>query len=295
MESGAPTQAGDNPVQWISPAWLQDHLDDHLLIIDTQPDVHEYLKGHIPGAVYAHEGLFRMHLGGHPARWLPPGVAELVLENLGVTRSGPVIIYGSRGPGSPRGKFHGDGAGQSLVAYSLARYGVRQVYLLDGGLEAWTGEDRPLTQVYGSTTPSSFTVDLQKDFFLGYPEFSRIRDHDDVVVLDTRPAPAYGGLGAWARGGHIPGAVNLPWQSLMAPENPMLLLQKDEIRAVLEEHLVTPDRTVICSCGTGRTATLPLLLLRYCLGYPSVILYEGSFTEWVSFPDNPTVTGMDPR
>lgn len=295
MKSAVPTRRGDTQVEWISPAWLQDHLDDPLLIIDTQPDVHEYFKGHIPGAVFVHENLFRMHRGRHPARWLPPGVAELVLGNLGVTCSEPVIVYGSRGSRSPCGTFRSDGAEQSLVAYSLVRYGARHVCLLDGGLEGWAGEGRPLTQAYGTTTPSSFKADLQQDFFLDYREFSQTRDCDDVVVLDTRPAPVYGGMGGWAKGGHIPGAINLPWLSLMTSKNPMLLRSGDEIRSVLNESHVTPDRTVICSCGTGRTATLLFLILRYSLGYPSVKLYEGSFTEWISFPDNPTVTGMDPK
>jgi 3-mercaptopyruvate sulfurtransferase SseA len=72
MEGTARYPAGDKPVRWISPAWLQDRIDDRVLIIDTQPDVHEYIRGHIPGAVYAHENLFRMHLGGiRPAGFLP--------------------------------------------------------------------------------------------------------------------------------------------------------------------------------------------------------------------------------
>ncbi|WP_440949131.1 sulfurtransferase [Methanosphaerula subterraneus] len=294
MEGTARYPAGDKPVQWISPAWLQDRIGDRVLIIDTQPDVHEYIRGHIPGAVYAHENLFRMHLGGHPASWLPPGVAEGVIRNLGVSRSGPVIVYGSRGVRSPCGTFQNDGAGQALVAYTLARYGVKHVCLLNGGLEAWADEGRPLARDFGSTAPSSFTVDLQQDFFLEYSEFTTVKDRDDVVVIDTRPAAVYEGEGAWVRAGHIPGAVNIPWQSLMAPGNPMLLLPVDEIRTLLCDHCATPDRTVICSCGTGRTATSLFLILRYCLGYPHVKMYEGSFSGWTRDPDNPTVIGQHP-
>lgn len=295
MDRAVPYPAADKPVRWVSPAWLEGHLDDRLLIIDTQPDVHDYIKGHIPGAVYAHENLFRMHLGGHPACWLPPEVAEGVIRNLGVTRPEPVVVYGSRGPRSLCGAFRGDGVGQALLAYTLARYGARQVCLLNGGLDAWVGDEgRPLARVSGSTAPSSFRADLQQDFFLNYREFIMVRDRDDVVVLDTRPAVVYGGEGTWARAGHIPGAINIPWQSLMAPKNPMLLLPVDEIRVLLEGHGVTPDRTIVCSCGTGRTATSLFLVLRYCLGYPNVRLYEGSFSGWVQFPDNPTVTGRTP-
>jgi thiosulfate/3-mercaptopyruvate sulfurtransferase len=52
---------------------------------------------------------------------------------------------------------------------------------------------------------------------------------------------------------------------------------------------------VVCSCGTGREATNEFLIFRYLLGYPRVRLYEGSFTDWISRPGNPTVTGPDPR
>ncbi len=216
-----------------------------------------------------------------------------MIRNLGVSRSGPVIVYGSRGVRSPCGTFQNDGAGQALVAYTLARYGVEHVCLLNGGLEAWADEGRPLARDFGFTVPSSFTVDLQQDF-LEYPEFRTVKGRDDVVVIDTWPAAVYEGEGAGVRAGHIPGAVNIPWQSLMAPGNPMLLLPVDEIRTLLSDHCVTPDRTVLCSCGTGRTATSLFLILRYCLGYLHVKMYEGSFSGWTRDPDNPTVIGQHP-
>lgn len=94
---------------------------------------------------------------------------------------------------------------------------------------------------------------------------------------------------------HIPGAVNLPWASLMDEGNKRLLKPDDEIQAILESKGVRPDKTIICSCGTGREATNEFLLFKWYLGYPKVKIYEGSFTEWSLYPDNPTVTGKSPR
>ena len=74
----------------------------------------------------------------------------------------------------------------------------------------------------------------------------------------------------------------------------MLLLPVDEIRTLLSDHCVTPDQTVICSCGTGRTATALFLVLRYCPDYPDVKMYEGSFSGWTRDSDNPTVIGQHP-
>jgi thiosulfate/3-mercaptopyruvate sulfurtransferase len=105
----------------------------------------------------------------------------------------------------------------------------------------------------------------------------------------------YEGQGPWPKPGHIPGAVSLPWKSLMDPKNTKLLKPDDQIREILAGKNITPDRSIICSCGTGREATNEFCLFRFYLKFPKVKLYEGSFTEWTMYPDNPTVTGKSPR
>jgi thiosulfate/3-mercaptopyruvate sulfurtransferase len=69
----------------------------------------------------------------------------------------------------------------------------------------------------------------------------------------------------------------------------------EQIAALVAAAGATPDKTVICSCGTGREATNEFLLFRYYLGYKNVLLYEGGFTEWTSIKDNPVITGKSPR
>jgi thiosulfate/3-mercaptopyruvate sulfurtransferase len=81
----------------------------------------------------------------------------------------------------------------------------------------------------------------------------------------------------------------------MDDENPRLLKPMDEIGVILAENGVGRDKEIICTCGTGREATNEFLLLRFYLDYPRVRIYEGSFTEWSSHPENETVTGPDPR
>jgi thiosulfate/3-mercaptopyruvate sulfurtransferase len=81
----------------------------------------------------------------------------------------------------------------------------------------------------------------------------------------------------------------------MDEKNKRLLKPDEEIEAILDAKGVTRDRVIICSCGTGREATNEFLLFKWYLGYPKVRIYEGSFTEWSSYPDNPTVTGGSPR
>jgi thiosulfate/3-mercaptopyruvate sulfurtransferase len=105
----------------------------------------------------------------------------------------------------------------------------------------------------------------------------------------------YEGQGPWMKPGHIPGAINLPWATLMDDKNKRLLKPDEEIKALLDACGIEPYKTIICSCGTGREATNEFLLFKWYLGYPVVRIYEGSFTEWSSYPENPTVTGKNPR
>jgi thiosulfate/3-mercaptopyruvate sulfurtransferase len=296
MAKTYPYGKGNGTVRWVNTEWLAGHLEDRdLMILDCQPNIHEYIQDHIPGALYAHENLFRIHTGAGPIRWIPPEAAEILFRTLGIEPEQPVVICSSSGPLTTCGNFIGDGLEQTMLAYTLARFGHRNVYVLDGGLEKWKDEKRPVTREFSIAKPSSFTVNLRKDFYLEYHEFLRLKDQPGVLLLDARPAPVYEGQGPWIKPGHIPGAVSLPWKSLMDDRNKKLMKPDDQIQALIQAAGASPEKTIICSCGTGREATNEFLLFRHYLGYPRVFLYEGGFTEWTSFKDNPVVTGKNPR
>lgn len=291
-----PFGKGDGTVKWVSTEWMASHLDDkNLMILDCQPNIHEYIQDHIPGAVYWHEGLFRIHEGNIPTRWIPPEAAQILFRSLGIEPGKPIVVYSSSGPLSTCATFIGDGLEQTMVAYTLARYGHHAVYVLDGGFEKWKEEGRPLTREYGTTTLSSFTVHIKSEYFIRYNEFRKIKDNPDIVLLDARPAAFYEGQGPWMKPGHIPGAVSLPWKSLMDDRNKKLLKPIDQLEALVKAAGATPDKKIICSCGTGREATNEFLLFKWYLGYPDVQVFEGSFTEWIAHKENPVVTGKNPR
>jgi len=283
-------------VTWVSSEWLEDHLDDTPLVIaDCRQQTHAYFQDHIPGAIHLHEELLRMHIGKSPVQWISPVAAEVLFSTLGFEQDYPLVVYSDRKPQSPLLSVSSDGLEQYLVAYSLARYGCRKVMVLDGGFSKWKGENRPLAHDYGISRPSSFTVDMQIDFLAGYEACTSLKDEPDTVLLDTRPASWYEGQGPWMKPGHIPGAVNLPATRLMDDKNSTLLKAEEEIRNILFACGATPEKTIICSCGTGRSATAVFLILKFYLGYPDVLMYESGFTEWSSYPDNPVVTGKTPR
>jgi thiosulfate/3-mercaptopyruvate sulfurtransferase len=282
---------GGGPVRLVSTDWLLDHLDKEIMILDVQPNVHDYIVEHIPGAIYLNEGHFRAQIGRQPARFMPAAAIQPVLRSAGLRPDVPVVVY--TGVGAAKG--WGDGLEQTMVAYGLARYGHDNVCVLDGGLDRWKAEGKPLAKEYATAEPSDFRATERKGYYIEYEEFRRIKDRDDVVVLDARPPEKYEGQSFWMKPGHIPGAVNLPWQDLMDEKNKALFRPDSEVMAILEKHGIGPDKTIICSCGTGREATNEFLLFKFYLGYPHVRLHEGAFTEWVSYPDNPTVTGKNPR
>jgi thiosulfate/3-mercaptopyruvate sulfurtransferase len=282
---------GEGIVKWVDTTWLNDHADDDaLMILDAQPNVHDYIKAHIPGAVYMNEGLLRVPLEGLPAQYVPEEAIEANFRRVGLEPDRPVVVYTGKG----LFKGWGDGLEQTMMAYTLARFGHHNVYVLDGGLEAWMADQGAISQVFPSVQASRFGVTVREDYFVPYDTFRTIKDRPNTILLDARPADVYQGQGPWIKPGHIPGAINVPWKSFMDDDNPRLLKSDDEIQGVLNEHGITPEKTVICSCGTGREATNEFLLFKWYLGYPKVKIYEGSFTEWTAHAENSTVTGPEP-
>jgi len=283
-------------VSWVTPAWLDAHRNDAgLVIIDCRQNSHAYFTEHIPGAIHLHEGLLRMHIGGIPVRWIPAEAAQVLFRTLGIGQDRPIVVYSACRPANVSTPVTGDGMEAPFIAYSLVRFGCRRVMILNGGLEQWKAGGYPLAQVFGESFPSAFTVEMPLDLFIGYEECVRIKDDPEVILADTRPSPWYEGQGPWRKPGHIPGAVSLPATHLFDADNPTLLKPEGEIRALLAGLEITPEKRIICSCGTGRTAAAVFLILKWYLGYPDVVMYEGGFTEWVSHSENTTVTGTMPR
>jgi thiosulfate/3-mercaptopyruvate sulfurtransferase len=290
-----PYPPGESKVKWISTEWLADNIDDdHLMVLDVQPNVHDYIMGHLPGAVYLNEGIFRSAWGGLPAAYAPMESLKPILSRAGLDADRAVAVYSSAGRYSRCAAGLGDGLEQTMMAYSLVRFGHNNIYILDGGLERWKEEGRELTKVFPRREPREFKAELRK-YFVDLEEFKSLKDGRDVVLFDARPLEVYREGGLWIKRGHIPGAHSLPWRSLMSEENPRLLKRDEELRQIVDKFKVTPEKIVLIYCGTGREATNEFLFFKFYLGHERVFIYEGSFTEWASYPENPTVVGENPR
>jgi thiosulfate/3-mercaptopyruvate sulfurtransferase len=287
---------GESAVKWVSSGWLEDHInDENLMILDVQPNVHDYIMGHLPGAIYLNEGVLRSADKGLPAVFVPPEVLQPIFRRVGLQRDKPVVIYSASGRYSKCSAGLGDGLEQTMMAYSLVRFGHNNVLILDGGLERWKEEGRELTKLFTSWRESSFEISVRDEYFIEYEEFKRIKDGEDVMILDARPFESYKEGGLWSKNGHIPGAWSLPWRTLMTKDNARLMKSDEELQQLVGKFNITPDKTLIIYCGTGREATNEFLFFKFYMGHDNVRIYEGSFTEWSSHAENPTVTGENPR
>lgn len=278
-------------VKWVSTNWLEKNLiNPNLKILDIQPNIHDYISEHIPGAIYFNENLLRVPYEGKPGVYVSEEIIEKLYRRVGLMKHNPVVVYTGEGVF----KGWGDGLEQTMLAYTLARFGHENVYILDGGLDKWKKEGKELTKEFPKVEETDFEVNVQDEYYVNMDEVKELKDKEDTILLDARPEKVYQGQGPWALAGHIPGAVNLPWKKLMTDDNPRQLKSDEEIQKIVEEVGATKDKLIICSCGTGREATNEFLLFKWYLNYPNVKIYEGSFTEWTSYPENPTVTGKTP-
>lgn len=291
MEEHIHENPNDATVKWVSTEWLNQHIkSDSLTIIDTQPNIHDYISEHVPGSVYFNPELLRVPKNGLPGVYVPQVAAEQLFRRIGILPHQPIVVYTGKGIF----KKWGDGLEQTMIAYSIARFGHKNIMILDGGLDKWKAEEKKLTKTFPMKQESTFNTEIQQDYIVAMDDVKALKENDDVLLLDARPSSLYEGFGPWVLPGHIPGAINLPWRELMDDKNPTLLKSDNDIQKILNQKNITSDKLIICSCGTGREATNEFLLFKWYLGYPRVKIYEGSFTDWVSHPENHTVTGKKP-
>lgn len=282
-----PQLKGRQPIRLASPEWLLDQ-DEPPLIIDCQPTMNDYVAQHIPGAVHAEEGMMRLSQFGRPSM-APAEIVESSLRYLGVRAGEPVVVYGDDGCI----KKQGDGVEQFFFAYALARYGIEDIIVLEGGLKSWKDAKGKVESAFPNKTSGDFQAWLRQDLVIDMDELREIKDKGDTVLIDTRQKKLYEGKGYWPKPGHIPGSVSVPYTELVMADNPRTFRPKKELEKGFARAGVKPDKEVILTCGTGRSLALAFIALTSILEYPKVRAYEGSFTEWSAHAENATVSGPE--
>src|SRR5690606_28210965 len=171
--------------------------------------------------------------------------------------------------------------------------GAREVFVLDGGFDAWKREGRPTTADVTKIAPSFFNAEFDADRVASLADMRAIVDSGSSQVADARPAGRFTGADPeprpGMRSGHMPGAKNVPATALSRDGK---LLAVDELRSVLESAGLDLSKPVVTSCGSGVTAAVISLALA-SVGHEDNRLYDGSWTEWGGRADTPVVTGND--
>ena len=240
----------------------------------------EYAAGHIPGAVRFDHDKVADHSTDLPHMVPSPEVFAEAVGQMGIGENDRIVIYD--GPGifsAPR-------------AWWLFRtMGARNVYVLDGGLDGWKAEGRPIQSEVPSPAPKTFTPSFRPEKVVNIEKMKSIAEAGSRQIADARgagrfaaaePEPRQG-----LRSGHMPGARSLP-SGIFSADGKLKTLP--ELRQVIEEAGIDLARPVVTTCGSGITAAIITLALE-SLGHDDNALYDGSWTEWGSRADTPVVTG----
>ncbi len=269
----------------VSPQWVTEHASDpDIIILDVRIDPHDYFIGHVPGAVNMADTTMRGPRDGLPAQYLPIKQQAELLQRAGVQNGKSVVLYS-------------DGQnvlGATMVAYVLERIGHPNVMIVDGGWSAYRSKETPIQQ-YPVVKPGKLPLKESKGISVNLEQMKGIVGNSKYTIIDARPDKAYTGeIATWMRNGHIPGAINIDWHTLMDEKNAHKFKSVEEMQAVYDKSGVKKTDDIILYCGTSREASLEYAVMKHVLGYPNVRLYEGSWTEWCSHPELPMETG-DPK
>jgi len=242
----------------------------------------EYDAAHIPGAVFFDQDLVVDPDSSLPHTLPDPKLFAQFAGSMGISADDTIVVYD--GPGffsAPR------------VWWMFRVMGVNEVFVLNGGIDRWKADGRKVTAEATKVAPNVFHADFDAAKVVSLAEMRKIVDIHSAQIADARspgrfaavdPEPRPG-----VRGGHMPGARNVPATSLSRNGE---LLPLPELRKVLEGSGLDLSKPVVTSCGSGVTAAVISLALQ-SVGHQDNRLYDGSWTEWGGLKDTPVVTGKD--
>ncbi|MEM3852520.1 MAG: sulfurtransferase [Methanomassiliicoccales archaeon] len=268
----------------VSTEWVAQHLNDRdvrIVEVDYDP-VPNYNQGHIPGSVLFD---WKKDLNDPVTRdLLSKAQLEDLLSRSGIDNGTTVVLYGD---------FNNWFA--AYAYWDLRYYGVEKIKLMNGGRKKWLLEERPLNKDVPSYPRKKFVAKPADNKIRAFiDDVRKVLGKGDWSLVDVRsPAeytgqilapPEYPNEGA-QRGGHIPGAVNIPWG--LAVNDDGTFKSADELAKLYQSKGVTPDKKIITYCRIGERSSHTWFVLTQLLGYKNVINYDGSWSEWGNGVKNP--------
>lgn len=272
-----------HPEYLVETDWVAQHLNDpRVRTVESDEDYLLYETGHIPGAVKV--DWFTTLQDPLRRDFLSKEAFERLCSSLGITNDMTIVFYGDKSNWF------------ATYAFWLFRYyGHENLKIMNGGRAKWVQENRPMTKDVPNYPQTSY-VARQPD--LGIRAFRQdVFRHLEkkMPLVDVRSPKEYSGEllhmpnypqeGA-TRGGHIPGAVNIPW-SLAVNETDSTFKSADELRQLYAGAGLSPDKEIIAYCRIGERSSHTWFVLTYLLGYENMRNYDGSWTEWGNLVNAP--------
>jgi thiosulfate/3-mercaptopyruvate sulfurtransferase len=267
-----------HPETLVDTSWVADHLQDpKVRLIEADEDVLLYEIGHIPGAVKLD---WHVDVQDPVSRdFVDKEGFERLLGHWGISNDTTIVLYGDRN--------------NWYAAYSFwlfTGYGHKSLKILNGGRAKWEAEGRPYTKEVPQYTPATYHAQASDESIRAFRDqvAAGLKDANRRLI-DVRSPQEYSGEllhmvnypqeGA-QRGGHIPGAKNIPWATAANADGTFKSVE--ELRQIYEGKDITPDKDVITYCRIGERSAHTWFVLTQLLGYPRVRNYDGSWTEWGS-------------
>jgi len=266
---------GTRPDVLVSTDWVAQHLsDESIRLVEVDVDTTAYESGHIPGAIGFNWQTQLQHRVRRDI--ITREEFEQLLSESGISNDHTVILYGDN-----NNWF----AAYAFWLFSI--YGHEKLYLMDGGRKKWVSEGRPLTTEVPQYPHTQYRAKEPNVSLRAYSaQVMQAINNPQVALVDVRSPQEFTGeviappgmTETAQRGGHIPGAVNIPWAQAVNEDGTFKTV--DELRALYASKGVTPDKEVIAYCRIGERSSHTWFVLRHLLGYPHVRNYDGSWTEW---------------
>jgi len=277
-----------NPSVLVDTDWVANNLNNaNVRIVESDEDILLYEMGHIPGAV-----MVDWHRDLNDPRfrdYIDSADFAALMGRLGIGNDTTVVFYGDK---------NNWWAAYAYWVFKLL--GHENLKIMNGGRKKWIDEGRPVTREATTYPPTTYNVKqthqeiraFRDDVLKHIGRPSPRAEHVDVpaghALVDVRSPGEFGGTllhmpdypqeGA-LRGGHIPGAQNIPWAMAVRPED-STFKSADEIKALYESKGITSDKDVVVYCRIGERSSLTWFVLHELMGYPKVRNYDGSWTEW---------------